>query len=337
MNVVHCQCFCQDSGLEYFRLSSVARPITTTKTKTRRGRGTIMTKCPCRPWLPAPALSSESERPPRFATQRKRIVSCRPCLASAPRPRYSSPLFSSPLLVAPVPHPSRPSHSVSRSQRATRRDSGSRQLVVPRGGKLQGAGGNGATPARAVTWSQEEEEGLCAMAHGPAMAPAAGSGTSAASAAATAAAEEMRWRQLDSGVSAVSFGFVVTAILVSLFLAMAIIEHFLRPPARAPGPATGVLRRLVGRGGESGADLEAARKLDSSAPIEVRYTAHCSRTPHLTNPSMARRFNDSVGSRFLYFPFSCGFAFRVCAPARPGCESLPAPVLASLFFYSTRS
>jgi hypothetical protein len=125
------------------------------------------------------------------------------------------------------------------------------------------------------------------MAHGPAMAPAAGSGTSAA----VAATAEMRWRQLDSGVSAVSFGFVATAILVSMFLAMAIIEHFLRPPARAPGPATGVLRRLrllVGRGGEpgtpSGADLEAARKLDSSAPIEVQYTVHCSRTPHLYQP-----------------------------------------------------
>jgi hypothetical protein len=93
----------------------------------------------------------------------------------------------------------------------------------------------------------------------------------------------MRWRQLDSSVSAVSFGFVATAILVSMFLAMAIIEHFRRPPNRPPGPATGVLRRLrllVDRSGEpgAGADLEAARKLDSSAPIEVRHTSYCSRT-----------------------------------------------------------
>ncbi|KAK3127412.1 hypothetical protein QOZ80_7AG0572930 [Eleusine coracana subsp. coracana] len=119
------------------------------------------------------------------------------------------------------------------------------------------------------------------MARGPAMAPAAGpgavNGSGTSSAAAAAAAEEMRWRQLDSGVSAVSFGFVATAILVSMFLAMAILEHFLRPPAREHGPATGVLRRirlLVGRSGEpgaapAGADLEAARKLDSSAHIEM--------------------------------------------------------------------
>jgi hypothetical protein len=115
------------------------------------------------------------------------------------------------------------------------------------------------------------------------MAPAAGSGATAAA----AAAEEMRWRQLDSGVSAVSFGFVATAILVSMFLAMAILEHFLRPPAHAPGhaPPRGILRRLrlfLGRGGERGAapgaDLEAARKLQGHAPLEVLVTAHCSRT-----------------------------------------------------------
>uniref|UniRef100_A0A0A9GP47 Uncharacterized protein n=1 Tax=Arundo donax TaxID=35708 RepID=A0A0A9GP47_ARUDO len=106
------------------------------------------------------------------------------------------------------------------------------------------------------------------MVRGPAMAPAA------------VAAEEMRWRQLDSGVSAVSFGFVATAILVSMFLAIAILEHFLWPPARAaPGPPRVILRRLRlrllgrGAGGEPratpGADLEAARKLDTRAPLEI--------------------------------------------------------------------
>ncbi|KAL6657784.1 hypothetical protein ACP70R_005564 [Stipagrostis hirtigluma subsp. patula] len=124
------------------------------------------------------------------------------------------------------------------------------------------------------------------MVRGPAMAPAAGPGAlarsgsgAAAAAAAAAAAEEMRWRQFDSGVSAVSFGFVATAILVSMFLAMAILEHFLRPPAaRASAPTAGVLRRLrflVGRAAEGepsaapGADLEAARKLDGRAPLEM--------------------------------------------------------------------
>ncbi|KAL5197732.1 hypothetical protein ABZP36_001244 [Zizania latifolia] len=73
------------------------------------------------------------------------------------------------------------------------------------------------------------------MVRGPAMAPVAGPGAVVGSAAALAAQEEMRWRQLDSGVSAVSFGFVATAILVSMFLAMAILEHFFRAPARGPG------------------------------------------------------------------------------------------------------
>ncbi|EAZ40323.1 hypothetical protein OsJ_24769 [Oryza sativa Japonica Group] len=126
------------------------------------------------------------------------------------------------------------------------------------------------------------------------MAPAAGTGSGpgtvvVGSAAALAAQEEMRWRQLDSGVSAVSFGFVATAILVSMFLAMAILEHFLRSPAHRghagmgpppphPPPPGGILSRLRlllhRRGaGEAafpgGSDLEAARKLDGGASPEV--------------------------------------------------------------------
>ncbi|XP_051215317.1 uncharacterized protein [Lolium perenne] len=118
------------------------------------------------------------------------------------------------------------------------------------------------------------------MASGPAMAPAAWP--------ASATQDEMRWRQLDSGVSAVSFGFVATAILVSMFLAMAILEHFLRAPARARGmappfapspPRGGILFRLRflllrGRGGGEaggfpGSDLEAASKLDGRASPEM--------------------------------------------------------------------
>lgn len=95
--------------------------------------------------------------------------------------------------------------------------------------------------------------------------------------------EEMRWRQLDSGVSAVSFGFMATAILVSMFLAMAILEHFLRPPAHTLGhaPPRGIRRRLrffLGCGGERadapGSDLEAARKLQGHAPLEVDPVSH---------------------------------------------------------------
>ncbi|KAL3522222.1 hypothetical protein ACH5RR_015056 [Cinchona calisaya] len=38
------------------------------------------------------------------------------------------------------------------------------------------------------------------------------------------------WRHFDNSVNAVSFGFVATAILISMFLVMAIFERFLRPP-----------------------------------------------------------------------------------------------------------
>ncbi|XP_020085827.1 uncharacterized protein LOC109708478 isoform X2 [Ananas comosus] len=60
---------------------------------------------------------------------------------------------------------------------------------------------------------------------GPAMAPLA--------AAERSTAGEERWRQLDSSVNAVSLGFVATAILISMFLLMAIFERFLlrSPPA----------------------------------------------------------------------------------------------------------
>lgn len=37
------------------------------------------------------------------------------------------------------------------------------------------------------------------------------------------------WRQFDNSVNAVSFGFVATAILISMFLVMAIFERFFRP------------------------------------------------------------------------------------------------------------
>lgn len=36
------------------------------------------------------------------------------------------------------------------------------------------------------------------------------------------------WRHFDNSVNAVSFGFVATAILISMFLVMAICERFLR-------------------------------------------------------------------------------------------------------------
>ncbi|CAN1284296.1 Uncharacterized protein At5g65660 [Linum perenne] len=43
----------------------------------------------------------------------------------------------------------------------------------------------------------------------------------------------------DNSVNAVSFGFVATAILISMFLVMAIFERFLRPPHRDSGNGGG--------------------------------------------------------------------------------------------------
>ncbi|KAL9266617.1 hypothetical protein AKJ16_DCAP25565 [Drosera capensis] len=45
------------------------------------------------------------------------------------------------------------------------------------------------------------------------------------------------WKQFDNSVNAVSFGFVATAILISMFLVMAIFERFLRP--NSPGIGSG--------------------------------------------------------------------------------------------------
>lgn len=70
---------------------------------------------------------------------------------------------------------------------------------------------------------------------------------------------EDQWRSFDNSVNAVSFGFVATAILISMFLVMAIFERFLRP--RSPEAADG--GGDDGRLGEGGANL---RKLDYPSP-----------------------------------------------------------------------
>ncbi|XXG86905.1 hypothetical protein AAC387_Pa11g1722 [Persea americana] len=47
---------------------------------------------------------------------------------------------------------------------------------------------------------------------------------------------EAPWKDFGTSVNAISFGFVATAILISLFLIMAIFEHLLSP--RSPLPST---------------------------------------------------------------------------------------------------
>ncbi|KAG1368169.1 hypothetical protein COCNU_14G006370 [Cocos nucifera] len=65
---------------------------------------------------------------------------------------------------------------------------------------------------------------------------------------------EERWRHFDSSVNAVSFGFVATAILISMFVVMAILERFLRH--RHPLLSSDDGRR---RRGSPSTDLEAQR------------------------------------------------------------------------------
>ncbi|XP_027347859.1 uncharacterized protein LOC113859249 [Abrus precatorius] len=49
--------------------------------------------------------------------------------------------------------------------------------------------------------------------------------------------KDEHWTNFDSSVNAVSFGFVATAILISMFLVMAIFERFLRPTSPPLSPS----------------------------------------------------------------------------------------------------
>ncbi|KAE8673346.1 hypothetical protein F3Y22_tig00111792pilonHSYRG00022 [Hibiscus syriacus] len=61
--------------------------------------------------------------------------------------------------------------------------------------------------------------------------------------------EEDHWKHFDSYVNAVSFGFVATAILISMFLVMAIFERFLRPNSSS-SPNHGDLESQLGFNGK---------------------------------------------------------------------------------------
>ncbi|KAJ3670252.1 hypothetical protein LUZ60_010576 [Juncus effusus] len=93
----------------------------------------------------------------------------------------------------------------------------------------------------------------------PAMSPLKGSEEAGA-----VPAGEDRWRfpnggaEAGSTVNAVSFGFVATAILISMFLFMAIFEHFLRPRGEEEITPASRRRRFWWWGRrDQGADLEA--------------------------------------------------------------------------------
>ncbi|XP_027362581.1 uncharacterized protein LOC113870181 [Abrus precatorius] len=48
--------------------------------------------------------------------------------------------------------------------------------------------------------------------------------------------EETPWKSLGTSMSAISFGFVATAILISMFLIMAIFEHLFKPSPQFSTP-----------------------------------------------------------------------------------------------------
>ncbi|XP_011085334.1 uncharacterized protein LOC105167351 [Sesamum indicum] len=93
---------------------------------------------------------------------------------------------------------------------------------------------------------------LAVSASAPRVAPPAVSGVG----------REDHWGSFDNSVNAVSFGFVATAILISMFLVMAIFERFLRP--RSPDAAGGGGR--IPAGGDAN-----MRKLDDPSPKMTVY------------------------------------------------------------------
>nr|GEW59275.1 uncharacterized protein [Tanacetum cinerariifolium] len=57
--------------------------------------------------------------------------------------------------------------------------------------------------------------------------------TSVSSVSSSNGEDDQHWRNFDNSVSAVSFGLVATAILISMFPVMALFERFLRPTSSA--------------------------------------------------------------------------------------------------------
>lgn len=49
---------------------------------------------------------------------------------------------------------------------------------------------------------------------------------------------EAPWKSLGASINAISFGFVATAILVAMFLIMAIFEHLFRPTTPSPSSSS---------------------------------------------------------------------------------------------------
>ncbi|XP_022714597.1 uncharacterized protein LOC111274249 [Durio zibethinus] len=77
------------------------------------------------------------------------------------------------------------------------------------------------------------------------------------------AQREDHWRHFDNYVNSVSFGFVATAIFISMFLVMGIFERFLRPNSSPDGRNRGDLESQLSFNG----------KLSQPAPKMTTYTS----------------------------------------------------------------
>uniref|UniRef100_A0A5B6YWN8 Multidrug resistance protein n=1 Tax=Davidia involucrata TaxID=16924 RepID=A0A5B6YWN8_DAVIN len=58
---------------------------------------------------------------------------------------------------------------------------------------------------------------------------------------------EAPWKNYGTSMNAISFGFVATAILISMFLIMAIFEHLFRPSPSFSSPQDGTNRSMESR------------------------------------------------------------------------------------------
>ncbi|KAM7477571.1 hypothetical protein LguiA_025784 [Lonicera macranthoides] len=88
----------------------------------------------------------------------------------------------------------------------------------------------------------------------PSIAPISSGGGGGGGGGGSNVEREEHWRNFGNSVDSVSFGFVATAILISMFLVMALFERFYRPRSTESSG-----------GGRNSRDVE-AQKLDYPSP-----------------------------------------------------------------------
>ncbi|KAK3037697.1 hypothetical protein RJ639_031068 [Escallonia herrerae] len=81
----------------------------------------------------------------------------------------------------------------------------------------------------------------------------------------TGADHEGPWKNFGTSMSAISFGFVATAILISMFLIMAIFEHLFRPNASFSSSPQDATQRSL--------DSEPTQKLANPHTVSATYAS----------------------------------------------------------------